>query len=394
MKTTTLLSLGLILSLSGCGPVDEVFSGDELLQDSRPALAENGTVVAAEAHRIHVGLGEESKVVSLPAELDIYQEPSGVRRLVRVRSDGDIVFVARKQDTSCTDWGPVRGGVYRTDQSGATVRELFSSCSRTIPRQVAMSPNGTVAFANIVSPDGGAIWRGPVDGTMSVLRSRSNEFHNTFAQALDVNDQGQVLAVVEYRDAFANASLRAAFLFETPEQDTVDTLTLMEKSGGRLGDDDFALNHTGGFIWSTNGVTVRDGSEYEPGIYRVTPTSFNAPKDLTKLVGLEDGYCAFGAVDLNDHGEFVFEATRPDGSGGCDIEMDGIFRGPDPVFNAVILRGSSGLGQHAQFDKIVLGELNNQGELSFLTTSSQSGVPKTKVWRSDAVRRAREAAAQ
>ncbi len=116
---------------------------------------------------------------------------------------------------------------------------------------------------------------------------------------------------------------------------------------------------------------------------------------MTTLIALDDGYCAFGAVDLNDHGEFVFEGARPDGSGACvDIKMDGIFRGPDPVFDAVIVRASSALGQHAQFDKIVLGELNNQGELSFLTASSQAGIPKTKVWRSDAVARARESTAR
>lgn len=393
MKTTALLSLGVIVALSGCGPVVEVFSGDELLQNSRPALAEDGTVVAAEAHRIHVGLGEETKVLSVPAELEIHQDPLRVRRLIRVRSEGDIVFVTQKTDATCTT-GPQRGGVYRTDKSGANVSEVFSSCVPTIPLQVAMSPNGTVAFSTVVN-GAGAIWRGPVDGAVSVLRSGSGRFtYNTFDDSFDVSDEGNVLAEMEYLDIPLNKLSKGVFLFATPEQGQDETHTLMEKLPvGAIGE--FALNQTGGFIWATNGESSRDGIEYAPGIYRVTPTPFNAPKDLTKLVGPEDGYCAFGEVDLNDHGEFVFEAARPDGSGAClDVEMDGIFRGPDPVFNAVILRGASTLGQHAQFDKIVLGELNNQGELSFLTTSSKAGVPKTKVWRSDAVRRARGSTAQ
>jgi hypothetical protein len=183
MKTTALMSLGVTVALSGCGPVVEVFSGDELLQNSRPALAEDGTVVAAEAHRIHVGLGEETQVLSVPAELQIYQDPLRIRRLTRVRSEGDIVFVARKQDASCGHPSE-SGGVYRTDKSGASVSEVFSSCVPTIPLQVAMSPNGTVAFSTIVN-GAGAIWRGPVDGAVSVLRSGSGSAHPEATQRFD-----------------------------------------------------------------------------------------------------------------------------------------------------------------------------------------------------------------
>ncbi len=54
--------------------------------------------------------------------------------------------------------------------------------------------------------------------------------------------------------------------------------------------------------------------------------------------------------------------------------------GPDPS-SAVVERGDPKLGDHRFFDNIVLGELNNHGDVSFSTTSSEPLVDPVKVWR-------------
>lgn len=128
-------------------------------------------------------------------------------------------------------------------------------------------------------------------------------------------------------------------------------------------------------------ITIEDVDySFEAGVYKAEPTPWNTPKSVTQIAGLDGPYCGFGSTEINDAGNVVFEAQL-DGGPNCGTPFfDGIYSGPDPS-SAVVERGDPKLGDHRFFDNIVLGELNNAGDVSFSTTSSEPLVAPVKVWR-------------
>ena len=224
-----------------------------------------------------------------------------------------------------------------------------------------------------------------------MLRSGTGGFYNT--QTLDVSDAGRVVVQMEYSDGFAGGLMRGLLLFDQPEQDKAVIDTAIEKLGVGT-QPPVAINASGEVAFSLAGdVSFPIGTtvyNFPAGIYRATPTLFNTPKSLTLIADLGGKYCGFGAVDINDAGDVVFEA-RLDGELGCTsgTASDGLFVGPDSEADAVVVRGDSGLGAHQFFDDIRLGELNDAGQVSFTTTYSEPLVDPIKVWRADKGSRAR-----
>ncbi len=371
-------------------PFTEITSGFELMQNIRPALADDGTVVAAAAEVLHVGDGNNLNLIDLgPAGLEFVPGTSSARA-VRVRSEGDIVFVAnRPVEPMCDGPGGTRGA-FRTDTNGSGIDAIAEVClfdeidEGRIGPHIAMSENGTVAFSQIRS-SAGAIFRGPVSGPFEVLRSGTGTFFNT--QEIDVNDSGRVAVQMEYFDGFSGPLMRGVLIFDTPEQDKLAIDTAVEKLG--IGQQaTLAINSSGTVAFALNSdftiVLGEDVSNFDAGVYRAEPTPFNTPKILTKIADKSGDYCGFGRVDIDDTGRVVFEAQLEGELSGCSGPvMDGVFYGSSPVYNRIAVRGEPSLEAHQYFDSILLGEINENGEVSLLTTYSEPLVEPTKVWRVD-----------
>lgn len=382
------------LALGACQPsLDEIASGFTVDPRVRPALAEDGTVAAAEPTHLLVGRNATSLTTIDLAPFALTLAAFEPERALQVRAAGgvvsDLVLVANR--TGIAGCAGAGRGAYRLDGSGGSLTTLLEGCVADIPTsggvgpEIALSPNGTVAFSTIV--DGkGALQRGPVAGPVAVLRSGTGEFYNT--GSVDVNDAGRVIAQMEYFDGFAGGLMRAVLAFDTPEQAKLTLYTAVEKLG--IGAQPaIAINNAGTVAVAMNDpFTMNIGGTSYPfaaGVYRATPTLFNTPKALTLVADLSGLYCRFGNVDIDEAGDVVFEAVL-DGSADCGpvtttVHQDGIFTGPDPTVGAVIRRGDAALGGHQYFDSVVLGQINAARQVSFITTYSEPLVDPVKVWR-------------
>lgn len=385
------LALVLGATISACSSrFVEIASGGELDPNVRPALAPDGTVVAGEGQRLRLGNGSTSSNIDLAPLGVTVGRSSSPRQAVQIRAAGDIVLVGERTSAACR-----RARVaYHTTITGAAPAPYLETCldegpvNGVVGHDIALSPNGTVALSSIVS-GAGAVYRGPVAGPLAVLRSGTGTFYNT--GALDVNDSGRVMVHFEYTDAFIGMLMRGILAFDTVEQ----TQPTMDTAAEKLGIGTFtplAMNAAGTVAFSSeHDFTMRYGEtrySFAAGVYLSTPTPWNTPKMLTLVADKSGPYCKFGNVDINAAGTVVFEAVL-DGTTACtatDIfhrSMDGLFTGPDPRRHTVVVRELDGLGDHKYFDSVVLGQINDAGQVSFVTTYSEPLAPTTKVWRFD-----------
>lgn len=380
LAPTTLLS-------SGCS-VDmvEITSGFAILPLARPALANNGTVVAATASELIAGDGGATTTIDLTAADLSFSAVTG-RKRIQVGDTGDLVFIATRGGTmmGC----PLFIGVYETNSGGASITTAHETCPSVSPgpsvgASLGMSTNGTVAFSDIRNGQG-AIYRYPFGTSPLVLRTGTGEFYNF--GGLDVNDAGQVPIQMEYFDGFSGGLSRGVLVFETFEQAKLDTDTAIEKLSVGV-QPRLAVNDSGTVALSTNIALAfsLEGVMYSfpPGIYTATPTLFNSAKMLVPVATFTDGYCRFGAVDINDAGTVIFEAlVGPDPVCGAGTGYGGLYNGADPVTDVVVEYGDARLADHQFFDSVYLGEINDSAQVSFITTYSEPLVPPVTVWRYD-----------
>ena len=107
---------------------------------------------------------------------------------------------------------------------------------------------------------------------------------------------------------------------------------------------------------------------------------------LTQIADMSGAFCGFGHVDINDAEEIVFEAQVIGGLDGCGDAFstwDGLYRGGNPSTDGVVTLGDIRLDDHQYYDSAVLGELNENSQVSFLTTYSEPLVDGYIVWRTD-----------
>lgn len=349
--------------------------------DVAPALADDGTVVFAggsvpAAYQGQLLFSGNGGALSSrdPASYDLSNVKSP-----RVNALGQIVFVADRDDG-----GTMQRGVYATSTTGSGFATVYEGVyagypSDYVSSNVALSPNGTVALATIVNGSG-AIYRGPVAGPLTQLRTGSGIFYNV--RDLDVNNAGSVAVQMEYTDPTAGLS-RGILLFDSPGQTLWDLDTAVERLS--VGTQPMpSINASGQVAFALNGpVTLQffdPPGVFSPtpaetitlaaGVYVSTPTPWGEPTEVVQLANTSGAYASFGKVEINDSGLVAFVANL-DGGGY------GIFTGPDPVAHKVVAIGD--IVGPALFSWLKMGELNNAGELSMLTSDWYS--TDRQVWR-------------
>jgi hypothetical protein len=383
------------LVLAGCGvPVTPVAEGFDIHAAVRPPITEDGRVGVLRGRsstgafvgtRVEVSNGAKTSVVDLaPYGLQV----AAFGKPLQISNDGDVVFGGRLSvaPTGCPGQ---QQGVYRMRLSGGAPTPLWEACvgggsGGSLPAlqpYVSMSPNRTVAFSMINSSNG-AILRGPVAGPMTTLRAGTGEFYNT--HDLAVNDAGQVALNMEYLDGVAGGLMRGVPVFSTPGQVKAATPFAIEKqSVGAL--NKVAINSGGSIavvipvaVTLTFGATTQT---FAPGIYRARATLWNTPKDLT-LAFARGTACRIGNIDINDAGTIVFEITYSEYSCGIPDTYDALVSITAAGVSTVIaIRGEEKFGSHQYFDSVRLGEINNAGQVSFLTTYSEPLAFPVMVWR-------------
>jgi hypothetical protein len=347
-----------------------------------PALADDGTVVFAGSTAYDVYEGEvlfSGDGGALSSRDPASYALSNLRSL-RVNAAGTIAFVADRAA------GVQQRGVYRTSTLGSAFATVYEAAytpiewpTAYVTSNVALSENGTVAFATI-REGGGAIYRGPVLGPLTQLRTASGIFYNV--RELDVNDAGTVPVQMEYTDP-TNGLSRGILLFDAPEQTLADIDTAIERLS--VGMQPYpAINGAGQVAFAlASSVTLKffdpPGVYSDPpavtmnlsaGVYVSTPTPWGEATEVTLVADTAGPYASFGKVDINDSGLVVFEATLDDGGYG-------IFTGPNPALHKVVAVGDV-VGSQL-FSWLRMGQLNNDGELSLLTSDYNS--TDRQVWR-------------
>jgi hypothetical protein len=365
-----------------------MLEGTEIQANVRPALAENGTVATLGTSSILVNSGGVVTRTDLaPSGLDLVD--SGGFRRIQVRSAGEIVFVASRADMTCIR--RTRFGAYVRSPSGS-ITPLAEECRAENPifEEVAMSPNGTIATSSVSGHMSltGAVLRGPVSGPLSILQSADNGVLFNTTQ-LDVNDSGRTVVQAEYRDP---SLVRGALLLDRPEQARSTLDTAIEKAEIFVSTP-VAINNLGTVAFSSNSdFTMPIGGavyRHTAGVYVAIPTPIDTPKRLTQIANLDGVLCGFGNVDINDDGIVVFEA-KLDGEPGCaggTNDFDALYRYSTDVVALTLRTTDSPLGNHGDYASVRLGQINNAGQISFLTTSTEPGEPPVKVWRADVTER-------
>lgn len=275
-----------------------------------------------------------------------------------------------------------RFGVFSTEAGGGAFVELFSSvtCEATPPddgcvdasSRIGLSHNG-IAVASSIRSGRGALFRGPIDGPLEVLQTAGTFFNN---QELDVNAAGTVAIQMEHTGCGLQ---RGVLVFDTPEVALADA----EKAftGTSVGQQpDTAINDAGVVALALRGTAASvdvlncppgeavERFSVETGVYTAVPTPYFDPPDITLLAGNSGAFASFGAVDIDNAGNVVFEATLDSGESG-------IFRGPDPVLDKIIMTGDSLDGELVTV--VQLGQLNQSCQLSFAVQSASG----RSIWR-------------
>jgi hypothetical protein len=354
-------------------------SADFSIQGVRPAMNNHGRVafVAANSTGVErVALAHGGPVTSF--DVSVW----GLKNAIAIGLDNasNVAFVAST---------PTSGslfGVFATNATGATPTVIYAAEAGgglsdggmiSTGGQLALAPNGTLAFSSIV--DGaGALYRGPVTGSLTVVTSGSGIFFND--QEIGVNSPGIIAMQMENS---ACGLQRGVLLFDTPAP-TLDSL-MKAVEGLSIGQQPtLAINHAGSVALGFSGLgttvpieTCAGGplmtSSVALGVYVATPTPFADPADLTLVAASTDGFIDFGEVTIDNAGGVAFEGKLLDGG-------HGIFTGPDPVADKIVATGDT-LGGEFVTD-VKLGNLNEACQLSLLTLTSGG----YRLWRVNGVR--------
>jgi hypothetical protein len=312
----------------------------------------------------------------------------GLVRNVQVNSSGNVVFLSNH--FSAIPSPQTYRGVYSTTTAAAPITTILERpTSASFPDEggpqynIDLTEGNKIAFSTIINATG-AIYRGTLGGPLEVLRTGTGTFYNT--KEVATNESGTVAVQMEHVRAFGGLG-RGILAFDTPttgaEPATIARTAIEQGSVGiqpapvmnNLGQVAFSLDfaQTMTFYTPPNdfGGTVLTTQTLQPGVYVITPNEYGVPKTITTIADNTGPYDSFGRVQINDAGLVVFEAST-DGPGG----VFGIFTGDDPVADKVVAMGD--VVQGRLFSALYLGELNNAGQFTFMT--SDFNTTDREVW--------------
>jgi len=358
----------------------EFVDGVGWLQPDVPvALADDGTVafpaITAESSFNYPAWEQALFVADFFDVTRVNLLPSGHSDVtsVQLNEAGTLAFLGRRTSGSAKFQGVYTTAVGAPIVAAQEAPVDLDPATPPPPRyNVALTESGALAFSSITDGEG-AITIGPVGGPFSVVRAGSGTFFNT--KEIDVNASGTVVAQMEYTDPTMGLA-RGLLVFQAPDLPLAGAKSAIEKLG--IGTQPApAMNSAGTVAFALNGpVTLKF---YDPpdvnngmpvqvltlqaGVYTAAPTPFGLPSSVTLLADTAGGYESFGRVVINDDGLVVFEAGTDDG-------VWGIFSGPDRGCSKII--GTGDVWGDRLFSVVRLGELNNEGELSVLTSDFHS----------------------
>jgi hypothetical protein len=350
-----------------------------LIGSALPAIDAAGRVALAgsEAGAARLLLGSGGPL----SAIDVAAGGLGEAARVALDDDGRLLFSAPFLVGD-------RFGVFSADSEGGAFAELYSSvtCEPTPPddgcvdasSRIGLSHNGIAVFSSIRSGRG-ALFRGPIDGPIEVLQTAGTFFNN---QELDVNAAGAVAIQMEHS---ACGLQRGILVFDTPEVALADAQKAF--TGTSVGQQpDTAINDAGVVAFALRGTAASvevlrcpPGETAErfsvvTGVYSAAPTPYFDPASITLLADNGGPFASFGAVELDNAGNVVFEATLDNGESG-------IFSGPDPIADKIIVTGDSLDGELVTL--VQLGQINQSCQIAFAVESAAG----RSVWRASGVAR-------
>jgi hypothetical protein len=333
-----------------------------------PSIAEDGTVAfigGAEKQLIYVG-SPDTPAALTTIDLTTF----GLTEATSVHTQaGYVVFIARRGDDF-----PATRGVYALPLAGGPLRTLIEGCSGDFcepdslrgprefySRSLAISPNGTVAFSTVTN-GAGAIYRGPVEGSASILQPGSADGGFVFNTInLDVNDECKVTVQSEY--SLDMGLRRGIFVLQVPNETAPEVQTVLHNLNvGNQPEPSFAANSHVLYGRETNGTV--DAIIRGIGVpYGDHPDG--APVGAEVLIDDLGPYAYFGRLNPIDQGvvvgaeagNFAFEAFLEDA-------RHGVFTGADPVANGVLVDGDAVSGGVVR--AVSLGSVNSNGQVVLL----------------------------
>ncbi len=367
------------LSSHAAGNFTKIHESFVVLQNLRPGISEEGDIVAASRDTLFVGNDSDLSVVEIDLSSENYRfGDANLSQSIHIRNGREIVFLAFKDDPSCSDFA----GVYRRLVFSPLITPLLEGCrgggsASDSPRYyIDMSSNGAVVVPSFF----GLIMIGPSTGPLANPLDGTRIRYSTVGRVA-VNDSEQIALQSE-----TGGARRILFFSDSEDLTDFSTIATFSIANNPI----VAVNNSGAIIFSINdNFTSRIGgieTSFQPGVYLSEPTAVVDERSLTVIADNSGDFCYFGAVTINDSGHYAFSAQlRSEITSRCssDSGMDGVFNGDNPIEDIIVASGNEDLESHQFFDSVTLGYLNNRDELSFITSYSEPLVSPTYVWKAN-----------
>lgn len=280
-----------------------------------------------------------------------------------------------------------QSGIFRSAGGAITTIALDNGQFGSLSVSPSINNLGDVAFAAFLSGGASGIFRGRGGPLTRIIKTENSQFA-FFGFDVSVNDAG-VVAFKGELDNFdeglftgSGAAVTTVYLASTSQFQGNDVGPAINNAGQIAFEEDLDTGQSGIFLSSGGQITtVALNREPIGGFFRPPGLNNNGVAGfmaflrrggneavfrgnggpLTRVADSRGLYSTFdfGGPSINDGGAMAFAST-------LDTGEQGIFAGPDPVADRVILAGDSLDGAVTTNFVFCREGLNNQGQLAFL----------------------------
>lgn len=320
-----------------------------------------------------------------------------------INAPGDIAFRAERFEPDGSNTTP---GIYRANASDASLTTIVENRRRfrSISANPSMNDRGVVSFAATHDDGSEAIMRGR-GGRLAVLASTRAQFL-FFGFDTSVNDAGRVAFKAELDPRFDfdeglfsarhKGAVTTHYLASSSQFDGTDARPSINDHSviafGESVDFNRGIFKTAGDDFVTIAPPDPDGNigygepqlnnagtaAFERSYFDVAADEFvseivtGAGGPITVVADTRGEFSFFGfrPPSLNDHGGIAFHATLD------DFETHGIFTGPDPVADRVIVTGDTLDGATVRNITFCEEGLSEFGELGFVAALDDADAPE------------------